>query len=102
MTIRDELKRQLKRLMLRAGVLTTVSLVAIFVLHLGARPHWVSMLFLICFGVAFFALIHFGVRCPRCSRSLLGTATYAGLYSNGRNKVNFCPYCGINFDEPAS
>jgi hypothetical protein len=40
----------------------------------------------------------FFVKCPRCS-ARLGQFTMQTPFSTGR-QMNFCPYCGVNLDEP--
>jgi hypothetical protein len=38
-------------------------------------------------------------KCPRCRGDLGNNALGIGLFS-GRSAANFCPHCGISFDEP--
>jgi len=41
------------------------------------------------------------VRCPKCQAKLGQTIAMPLAFSWGRGpKVNFCPYCGVNLDEP--
>lgn len=55
------------------------------------------------------ALIFFGailalqwlVKCPQCKASLGRTVAMPIAFSWGSGpKVNFCPYCGVNLDQP--
>ena len=49
------------------------------------------------FGGAIFAIQR--TKCPRCSVSLgqIGMALAVPVF---KPQPNFCPYCGVNFDEP--
>ena len=40
------------------------------------------------------------VRCPKCSASISHTIARPVALSFGfRQRVNYCPYCGVNLDE---
>jgi hypothetical protein len=52
------------------------------------------------FGGAILALQRF-VRCPKCKARLGQTIAMPVAFSWGSGpKVNFCPFCGVNLDEP--
>jgi hypothetical protein len=43
--------------------------------------------------------LNWAVKCPRCLANLGRTIAFPVAVPWGR-KVNFCPYCGVNLDEP--
>jgi hypothetical protein len=52
------------------------------------------------FAGAILALNYF-VKCPKCRANLGRTVAVPIALSFGSGpKVNFCPYCGVNLDEP--
>jgi hypothetical protein len=53
------------------------------------------------FGGAILAL-QLIVRCPKCKAKLAQTIAMPVAFSGWRSgpKVNFCPFCGVNLDEP--
>jgi hypothetical protein len=52
------------------------------------------------FGGAILAL-QWAVRCPKCTAKLGRTVAMPIAFSWGSGpKINFCPYCGVNLDEP--
>jgi hypothetical protein len=57
----------------------------------------INILGFLIFGGAMLALQW--IKCPRCSARLgqIGMALAAPVF---RPQPNFCPYCGVNFDEP--
>ncbi|MGD0504992.1 MAG: hypothetical protein ABSD02_19830 [Steroidobacteraceae bacterium] len=65
----------------------------------NVRPAPPTGLFL---GVPLFAGAILGmtffIKCPRCS-ARLGQFSMQTPFSFGR-QINFCPYCGVSFDEP--
>jgi hypothetical protein len=40
------------------------------------------------------------IRCPRCSAPLGQTIAIPMALRLGGRQVKFCPYCGVNLDEP--
>jgi hypothetical protein len=52
------------------------------------------------FGGAILAL-QWAVRCPKCRARLAQTVgMYIAFQWGRRQRVNFCPFCGVNLDEP--
>jgi hypothetical protein len=52
------------------------------------------------FGGAILAL-QWTVKCPKCLARLGRTVAMPLAFSWGSGpKINFCPYCGVNLDEP--
>jgi hypothetical protein len=46
------------------------------------------------------ALLTQRVKCPRCSTAL-GQLTFSLAFNfTKKRQINFCPYCGVNLDEP--
>ena len=50
------------------------------------------------FGGAILSIMF--IRCPKCSASLGQTIAMPTALRIGGRQVNFCPYCGVNLDEP--
>jgi hypothetical protein len=45
--------------------------------------------------------LNWAIKCPRCRANLGRTiAMPLGLSWGSGPKINFCPYCGVNLDEP--
>lgn len=42
------------------------------------------------------------LRCPRCRGNLGQTIAMHVAFTWGRRRINFCPYCMANLDEPVS
>lgn len=40
------------------------------------------------------------IKCPRCATRLGQVAMLIGPFVQIRKPMNFCPYCGVNLDEP--
>jgi len=52
------------------------------------------------FGGAALAM-HWLVRCPKCEAKLARTIAMPVAFSWGSGpKIGFCPYCGVNLDQP--
>jgi len=52
------------------------------------------------FGGAILAL-QWAVKCPKCMAKLGRTVAMPIAFSWGSGpKINYCPYCGVNLDEP--
>src|SRR5215469_9509578 len=54
-------------------------------------------------GVGLFAAVLLGgqffIRCPNCKNRLLQTIAWRVAFQWGtRQRINFCPYCGVNLD----
>jgi hypothetical protein len=103
-TIRQRLDRQRKSLLLVFVVSIALAMIPQFWLFNGvANAH---SPFLIASGVlgslgfigAFVATVFF-VKCPKCN-ARLGQFTVGPFAFRPSRRVNFCPYCGVNFDEP--
>ncbi len=58
------------------------------------------MIGFVAFGGAILAL-QWMVKCPTCKAKLGRTIAMPLAFSWGSGpKINFCPYCGVNLDEP--
>jgi hypothetical protein len=100
-TIRDYIKRRV-RWLFAIGILGWLSFPLSAALHL--RPSragvGVPLLGMIVFLGAILAL-NYLVKCPRCATNLGRTiAMPVGLSFGSGPQVKFCPYCGVNLDEP--
>ena len=51
------------------------------------------------FGVAILCMI-FLIKCPRCGSQLGQLGMACALTVTTKDQVNFCPHCGVSFDEP--
>jgi hypothetical protein len=64
----------------------------------GLVAHWVTFIPLAGFFVVVLLML---LRCPRCGGRLGQNAgNLNGKDRFYQRRVNFCPYCGVNFDEP--
>jgi len=99
MTIRDYIRRRVwwcAAIAFGGWLLLPLSVAAA-----GDKPPPVLMAIgVILFGGAILAF-YWVVRCPKCKTRLINTVGMAIAFQWGsRGKVNFCPYCGVNLDEP--
>ena len=66
----------------------------------GALPPLLPLAGFAGFASAILAM-QFFVKCPKCRARLAQTiAMYVAFQWGGRRQVNFCPFCGVNLDEP--
>ena len=99
-SIRDRLKRRVRLIMaigLGGWLLVAVGMASIH----GKEPPPLLMAGFIMFAGAIVLLQW--IRCPRCSARLGQCITMAlGFSLNifGKKAPNFCPYCGVSFDQP--
>ena len=100
MTIRFFLASRFRKLML-VGVLAWFACAAAGIcVSTGLVAQWVAFIPFAGFFVVVILMLLW-IRCPRCGGAL---GQHAGNL-NGKDRfyhkrVNFCPYCGVNFDEP--
>lgn len=102
MTIRTFLASRFRKLML-TGILAWLGCAAAgFAASAGLVAEWfVFIPFTGFFLVVLLMLLW--VRCPRCG----GPLGYIAGFLNAKNRfyqrrANFCPYCGVNLDDPCS
>jgi hypothetical protein len=104
MTIRDYIKRRMWTwIALAIGSWLLVGLTAAVSKggH-GALPALLPLLGFAGFAGAIIG-INFFVKCPKCKASLAHTiGMYVAFQWAGRRQVNFCPFCGVNLDEPVA
>ena len=68
----------------------------------GYVPTWVVAIPFIGFGGAILTLL-VRVRCPRCGGRLGQITGYLNPRWPGFTRpINFCPYCGVNLEEPVA
>ena len=102
-TIRDRIKR-------RARWSVGVALLGWFLaavpgfIGMATRPTppaaiGASVLGFLVFAGAFIAMMF--IRCPKCSARISHTIAVPVGFSFGglRQRINYCPYCGVNLDE---
>ena len=63
----------------------------------GPLP-WPVIVFFPTFGIV--ALLLARTKCPRCKGSLYGLVGNIAFPLFRQKRVRYCPYCGVNFDEP--
>ncbi len=99
MTIRAFLTSRFHKLML-VGFLTWLACAgAGFAASARLVPQWIAFIPFIGFA-AVVVLLLLWIRCPRCGTALGQNVGF--LNSKDRfyqRRVNFCPHCGVNFDE---
>jgi hypothetical protein len=102
MTIREYIKRRMWTwLALAIGCWLLIALTAV----IAKGAHYGPAVFLPLVGFAGFASaivgLTFFVKCPKCKARLAQTiGMYVAFQWGGRRQVNFCPFCGVNLDEP--
>src|SRR5690242_19209884 len=97
MTVRDFIT---KRVRLLVGVLL-FSWIFMIGSSMFAEPHAYRILVWFGFAGAAFAItgMNFLVSCPRC-HAQLGKPGLSMPFSSRENRLNSCPHCGVNFDDP--
>jgi hypothetical protein len=101
-TIRSFLTSRFRKLMF-LGILAWFACAgAGFAASARLVPEWLAFVPFAGFAVVVL-LVLLWIRCPRCGSPLGQNAGFL----NGKNRfyqkrVNFCPHCGVNFDEPYS
>jgi hypothetical protein len=102
MTIRMFLASRFRKLMF-VGILAWLGCAAAgFGASAGLIPESVAFIPFAGFFVVVLLMLLW-IRCPRCRGPLGQNAGFLNAKDRFYQKrVNFCPYCGINFDEPYS
>jgi hypothetical protein len=102
MSIRAFLASRFRKLML-FGVLAWLCCAALGLsASSGLIPSWVAPIPFIGFA-AVVLLILLWIRCPRCGGRLGQIVGYVNAKERFyQRRINFCPYCGVNLDEPCS
>ena len=57
----------------------------------------IGMIGFVAFGGAVLYALFF-IKCPRCFAKL-GQLTGSLVFSREKDRLNFCPHCGVNLDE---
>jgi hypothetical protein len=101
-TIRMFLVSRFRKLMF-AGILAWLSCAAAgFSASARLIPGWATFIPFAGFFVVVLLMLLW-IRCPRCGGPLGQNAGFLNAKDRFYQKrVNFCPYCGVNFDEPYS
>jgi hypothetical protein len=66
--------------------------------HQSGAPPWAAFAGILLFGGA--ALVAARTPCPKCSARIGQEIAYRVGLPIFRKPPNFCPYCGVNLDEP--
>ena len=94
-TIRDYVKRRV-RWALAIGIGAWLLIAATRVTR--AENLWLT---LCAFAVFFGAIVSIQwIKCPRCATRLGQVAMLIGAVWSSRKTINFCPYCGVDINEP--
>ena len=72
---------------------------SIFVLREGGM-FFVALIPFVGFGGTVLYILFF-VKCPRCTAPLGQASMAMHTPFSGKTKLNFCPNCGVNLNEPA-
>jgi hypothetical protein len=99
-TIRTFLVSRFRKLMF-TGILAWPSCAAAgFSASAGLVPEWIVFIpFIGFFTVVLLTL--FWIRCPCCNGPLGKNAGFLNCKNRiYQRRVNFCPYCGVSFDDP--
>ena len=100
-TIRQQLDRRTRRAGIVAGILWVGLLAMMIFMHTPAMLPWFLVGFAAFGGTALYAVY---ARCPKC-RAVLGHCVVGRMHFKRSRlfaRPNFCPYCGVSFDEPCS
>jgi hypothetical protein len=97
MTINQLLRRRAKVLAL---AILVWSVLLIVVGLLGGR-NLSPAVALALFAVLFLAIVSvvFLFKCPKCKGNLGSLVAHFGPLASGSKQVNYCPFCGVNFNE---
>jgi hypothetical protein len=101
-TIRTFLASRFRKLMI-TGILAWLGCaVAGFCASFGLIPGWIVVIpFIAFFAVVLLMLLW--IRCPRCGGPFGQNAGFLNWRDHFlQRRVNFCPYCGVNLDDPCS
>jgi hypothetical protein len=97
MTIRDHLKRRFGYGLIAALIgLVIVAVVASITDDFTWSPI-VQAGLATCLAIMFFATAR--VRCPKCHGDLWGISRSVMAPEFAKDRVKFCPHCGVSFDE---
>jgi hypothetical protein len=100
MTISDYLKRRTRRLFFAMFAVWLCMPLTFAVLGAQSANYgfpW-PILWFVAFGIAGLMLAR--TKCPRCNGPLYGLAGNIAFRVFRQKRVRFCPYCGVDFDEP--
>src|SRR5688500_19244998 len=97
-TIREQLRRRFRWMALLLFGLVASTIVLLFATSLLASSLPIVALAIAGIGIFTLLLGWFILRCPRCGESLFNGIAVAAV-RKGRHRTNFCPYCGVSFDE---
>lgn len=101
-TIRDVVKRRVRWCMaVAAGGLVLFIALPMAAIGEHGRPN-VALVMLAwgLFAAALVALQWFAARCPKCTQRMGQEIAMRVALAIRRKPPNFCPYCGVSFDEP--
>jgi hypothetical protein len=102
MTIRVFLTSRFRKLMF-FGILAWICAAGLTLSEASRLvPAWITTIPIFCFA-AVVLLVLFWIRCPRCGGRMGQLAGFLNAKERFfQRRINFCPYCGVNFDEPCS
>jgi hypothetical protein len=97
MTIRGYIQKRTRRIMF-IGIGSWLLIATTAFLSEDKPNSILEIIGIVGFAGAILSIMFF-VKCPRCGARLgqLGMAQPFGI--SAKQRVNFCPHCGVNFDE---
>lgn len=99
MTISDAIKAKLRKATI-IGFLFWLAFAASIFAQKDGGMFFVSLIPFAGFGGTILYILFF-IKCPRCSAPLGQVAMSSRTPFSGKTKLNFCPNCGVNLNEPA-
>lgn len=97
MTLRDYVRRRLR---VGLAIAFTVGVIAANLLNVFAGHLPYRALFVIAVVLGPFAVMYCTIRCPMCSARLPRAIANRIDWTLLSRKIQHCPYCGVNLDEP--
>ena len=101
-TIRDVLKRRV-RWCVAVAAAGLVVFIAVPMTALGQHGQPNAVLVMLGWGLFAAALVSlqwFAARCPKCSQRMGQEIAMRVALAIRRKPPNYCPYCGVSFDDP--
>ena len=102
MTIRELINKKLKKSLIIQFVAWGIFLASAIGFPMAHMQNVAFVVLMVTFIIAYAITIYFFyfyIRCPKCKQRLTFLShTFRKKVFAMSDKINFCPYCGINFD----
>lgn len=99
MTIGEAINGKLRRAKI-VGFLFWLAFAATMFIPREGRVFFISMIPFAGFGGTILYIFFF-IKCPRCGAPLGQAGATSGSLFSKKTKLNFCPNCGVNLNEPS-